>query len=377
MAEICFISMPHAPCALLTSRNEFECIMKRLLVASAGLLVIVLWLVAMFSQPAPSFEVTATMETEPVPSVGDAADDAAVWFNEQDPAQSAIIGTDKDSGLAVYDLFGRELQFVPHGEMNNVDLRDDFPLGNERVTLVTAGNQSDSTLAIYRLEAHTRKLESVAARAIKTCPPYGSCMYRSPLTGKFYYFVNSRVGEIEQWELYDNGLGKVDAMKVRAFHIGMRPEGCVADDELAFFYLGVEEEGIRKYGAEPEAGEHFVRIDSTRGGGHVRRQVEGLAIYYSTEHTGYLLASSQGNNAFVIYRREGNNDYVATFKIAANDSIDEVTHTDGIDVASHNFGEKYPLGFFVAQDDTNEADNQNFKIVSWHQIQNALATGVN
>ena len=285
---------------------------------------------------------------------------------------SAIIGTDKDCGLAVYDLAGRELQFVPDGEMNNVDLRDGFPLGDELVTLVTAGNQSDSSLAIYRLHATTRQLENVAARKITTCPPYGSCMYRSPATGKFYYFVNSRKGAVEQWELYDNGAGQVEATKVRSFNIGLRPEGCVADDELAFFYLGVEEKGIRKYGAEPSVGEHFVSIDSTSSRGHVRRQVEGLAIYYGPARTGYLLASSQGKNAFVIYRREGANEYVATFNIVAGKGIDEVTHTDGIDVTSNHFGEEYPLGFFVAQDDTNDVGNQNFKIVPWHVIQNAL-----
>lgn len=353
--------------------------MKRVLPLVGGVVILLVMLVALFPEPQQKkyFQVAATMETAPVPSEGDAADDPAVWFNANTPAQSAIIGTDKDSGLAVYDLSGRELQFVPDGEMNNVDLRDGFPLGGEIVTLVTAGNQTDSSLAIYRLHPTTRMLEEVAAQKITTCPPYGSCMYRSPATGKFYYFVNSRSGTVEQWELYDNGAGKVAATKVRAFEIGHRPEGCVADDELAFFYLGVEEKSIRKYGAEPNAGEQYVRIDSTKSHGHVRRQVEGLAIYYSQTGTGYLIASSQGNNAFVIYRREGNNDYVATFNIVAGNGIDEVTHTDGIDVASNNFGKDYPLGFFVAQDDTNDAANQNFKIVPWHVIQSAFLAQLN
>ena len=39
-------------------------------------------------------EVSATVETEPVPHGGDAADDPAVWVNPDDPARSAIIGTD-------------------------------------------------------------------------------------------------------------------------------------------------------------------------------------------------------------------------------------------------------------------------------------------
>lgn len=316
--------------------------------------------------------VVASAETAPVPSNGDAADDPAIWRHPMDARLSTIIGTDKDSGLAVYDLSGRELQFVPDGEMNNVDLRDGFPLAGQAVSLVTAGNQSDSTIAIYRVDAKSRRLENVAARAIKTCAPYGSCMYRSPKDGKFYYFVNSRGGTIEQWELFDNGAGRVEARKTRSFEIGLRPEGCVADDELGFFYLGVEEKGIRKYGAEPENGEAFDVVDQIRFGGPLTRQVEGLAIYYQKNRRGYLIASSQGTDKFVVYQREGGNDYLGTFKIVAGNGIDGVTHTDGIDVSSAAFGPQYPLGLFVAQDDTNDAGNQNFKLVSWKVIAQAL-----
>jgi len=318
------------------------------------------------------FQITATAETAPVPSNGDAADDPAIWRHPGNPEWSTIIGTDKDSGLAVYDLSGRELQFVPDGEMNNVDVRDGFPLAGQTASLVTAGNQSDSTLAIYRIDLATRKLESVAARKIKTCPPYGSCMYRSPKTGKFYYFVNSRTGTVEQWELFEEGHAQVDARKVRSFEIGFRPEGCVADDELGWFYLGVEERGIRKYGAEPEDSASYRIVDQIRFGGPLNRQVEGLAIYYQQNQRGFLIVSSQVSDKFVIYRREGNNEYAGTFKIVAGNGIDGVTHTDGIDVCSANLGPDFPLGLFVAQDDTNDAHNQNFKLVSWQTIAGAM-----
>src|SRR5262245_62088203 len=36
--------------------------------------------------------VMATVETDPVPNGGDAADDPAIWVNPNDPAQSVIIG---------------------------------------------------------------------------------------------------------------------------------------------------------------------------------------------------------------------------------------------------------------------------------------------
>ena len=175
----------------------------------------------------PVESVSATVETEPVPSGGDAADDPAIWVHPSDPAASTIIGTDKQGGLVVYDLAGKQLQYLPDGKMDNVDLRPGFPLGGERVTLVTAGNRQDNSIAVYRVDPQTRKLENVAARKVTTLPVYGSCMYRSAKTGKFYYFANSKSGGAEQWELFDNGGGKVDARKVRSFKVGTVTEGCV------------------------------------------------------------------------------------------------------------------------------------------------------
>ena len=57
-------------------------------------------------------EVTATLETDPVTTGGDSADDAALWVNPSDPAQSLVIGTNKKRGVAVYDLSGKEIQFL-------------------------------------------------------------------------------------------------------------------------------------------------------------------------------------------------------------------------------------------------------------------------
>src|SRR6185295_4252797 len=166
----------------------------------------------------------------------------------------------------------------------------------------------------YRVNPATRQLEPVAARTITTLTVYGSCMYHSPTSGKYYYFVNSEAGAVEQWELFDNGSGKVDAARVRAFDVGSQTEGCVADDQLGSFYIGEESRGIWKYGAEPDAGTSRTLIDSTDSGGHLTADVEGLTIAYDANGTGYLIASSQGNNTFVLYTREGANAYIKTFQ---------------------------------------------------------------
>src|SRR5829696_3985566 len=98
------------------------------------------------SAPQPRQEqhtVVATVETTPVSHSGDAADDAAIWVNPSDPARSTIIGTDKLGGIAVYDRAGTQLQYRDeNATYNNVDLRTDFPLGDQRVALVAASDRT-------------------------------------------------------------------------------------------------------------------------------------------------------------------------------------------------------------------------------------------
>jgi 3-phytase len=323
------------------------------------------------TRSAAPLPVAATVETAQVPHEGDAADDSAIWVHPSNPALSTVIGTDKKGGLAVYDLAGQQLQYLPDGNMNNVDLRAGFPLGGQAVALVAASNRNN-TIALYRVNPTTRRLENAAARVIATGAGYGACMYHSPTTGKFYYFANSEQGEVEQWELFDDGSGQVDAVKVRAFDVGSQTEGCVADDQLGHLYIGEEAKGIWKYGAEPSAGDTRTQVDKTGSGGQLKADVEGLTIYNAGGGRGYLIASSQGDSAYVIYRREGANTYVATFEIVAAGRIDAVSQTDGIAVTSANLGPAFSQGLFIAQDGKNDDCNQNFKFVPWQSIAAAI-----
>jgi len=312
-------------------------------------------------------EVVAAVETEPVNTGGDSADDATLWVNPSDPAQSLVIGTNKKRGLAVYDLTGKEIQFLADGQMNNVDHRDDFPLGGNKVTLVAASNRSDNSIAIYKIDAETRRLENVAAGQNKTFDAYGSCMYKSNKTGKFYYIVTSKNGVAEQYELFDSGKG-VSSRQVRRINVGTQLEGCVADDELGHLYIGEEHVGIWKYQAEPEAEPTRVEVDRVRPGGSLVADVEGLTIAYGSDGKGYLIASSQGNSTFAIYRREGDNTYVKSFRIVAGKGMDNVTDTDGIHVTTANLGPLFPKGVFIAQDGADDKGKQNFKLVPWQLI---------
>jgi 3-phytase len=226
----------------------------------------------------------------------------------------------------------------------------------------------------------TRELENIAARDIISSVPevYGFCLYHSAVSGKYYAFINSTdTGAVEQWELFDSGNERVDAKVVREFVVGSQTEGCTADDELGFFYIGEEDVAIWKYGAEPGAGEARVAVDYTdeaNENGKLVADVEGISLYYTSTGTGYLLASSQGSSEFTVYRREGDNEYLGRFVVSETAIIDGVTGSDGLDVTNVSLGERFPNGVFVTQDDTNlnPDGNQNFKLVPWENIAKAM-----
>jgi 3-phytase len=323
--------------------------------------------------------VRATVETEPADSFGDAADDPAIWVNPADPSRSLVIGTDKKLGLYVYDLDGRKIQTLPDGHLNNVDLRYDFPLSGERVAVVAASNRSTDGISVYKVDTDALQLAEVADGILPTgfLDPYGLCMYRSASSGEFYVFINEGGdGKFRQWRLFDNGEGKVATEQVREFPVGSQTEGCVADDESGFLYVGEEDRGIWKYSAEPDGGTDRVLVDSTGDDGRLTDDVEGLALWIGEDGRGFLIASNQGADNYAVYRREGDNAWVGHFHIVANPEpgIDGASETDGLDVTSRALGERYPAGLLVVQDGRNVApeERQNFKYVSWQDVARTL-----
>ena len=314
--------------------------------------------------------VMAAVETEPMRSGGDTADDPAIWLHPADGARSTIITTDKKRGLVVYDIAGRELQYLPDGKLVNVDLRYDFPLGGRSTAIVASGNRADDSIAVYAVDQSSRLLRNVAAaRLLVDFDVYGSCMYRSQVTGQHYVFITSKSGEVGQWLLFEVGAGQVGVRKVRDFDVGSQVEGCVADDERGYVYIGEEAVGIWRYAAEPTASTMRRLVDSTGDNGFLTADVEGLTLSYGPEGAGYLIASSQGSDEFVVYRRDGSNEYVATFQIVEGNGIDRVTHADGIDVIVADLGSRFPQGVFVTQDQSNDGEHQNFKLVPWQDIE--------
>jgi 3-phytase len=314
--------------------------------------------------------IKAIAKTDDVETEGDAADDSCTYVHKDDPAQSLIIGTDKKSGLIVYNLSGKRQQRFLDGHQNNVDIRYEFDFDDDDIALISAGNRTTNTIDFYAVDDKNmvkRLAVGVHDAGLKI---YGSCMYRSPKSKKMYVFVTSKNGAVIQWEVSEKKK-KLLLKSVRRFNVGTQAEGCVVDDDLRYFYVSEEKVGIWRYGADPKDGDSRQQIDRTGDGGHLVADVEGLTIYRIKDDDGYLLASSQGESAFNVYRRKSG-DFLGKFRVVYDGK--PIENTDGVDVTSHRLSEVFPNGLLVVQDGNRENARQSFKLVSWTELATSFST---
>lgn len=164
----------------------------------------VLFLMTISDGPDP-VAVPAALETAPVANADDAADDPAVWIHPSDPALSLMIATDKQAGLLVYDTDGNLLQSIGDGRPNNVDMRHAVLLSGISVDLVASSDRADDAIALYRVDAASRRLEAIGRIQTDLPELYGICLALGPSREPFD-FVNDKDGRIQQWSLaYEGG----------------------------------------------------------------------------------------------------------------------------------------------------------------------------
>ena len=311
--------------------------------------------------------VAATAETEPVGTVNrDAADDPAIWRNPADPAASLVVATDKRAGLHVYGLDGRSLAYDPAGRLNNVDLVD---LG-QRGILVAASDRNDEANArirLYRLDPSGPGLVRLGTVSGGKGEAYGICL-ASAVGGAVHAFSVLKEGRIVQVVLSYDGKA-VSGKTVRSLSVPSQPEGCVVDTRTGTLFVGEERAGIWRFNAAadaPASGRLVARVDRMQ----LSADVEGLAIAPEGADGGHLIASSQGDNAFALYRLPDMAP-AGRFRIARG-KFGSVEDTDGIALVLGDFGPGYPGGLFVAQDGENRPRAQNFKLLPWAAIRGAV-----
>lgn len=312
--------------------------------------------------------VAPALETAPVPSRGDAADDPAIWIHPTAPERSLVVGTDKRSGLLVYDLHGNQRQYLPAGNLNNVDLRTGA-WGRDDVTIAVASAREPDALVVFELDHGSGRMRLARRNAPVVDEPYGICLYldesRQP-----WVVLNGKDGLFIQFEL----LPDYRTTEVRRWRTETQPEGCVADDGGGVLYIGEEGRGVWTLPADPDTPAELTAFAAIADG-VLRADVEGLALYRSRGEDGgtrrqYLLVSSQGDNSFAVYDT-ATGDHLGSFGIGGHPDVDDVSDTDGIAVTSVPLP-GFPEGLLVVQDGTNPGGNQNFKFVSFSEVRRGL-----
>ena len=331
--------------------------------ASAGL--------AQTADPIPAVAVAASGETVPVGTANqDAADDPAIWRNPRSPARSLIVATDKRAGLYVYGLDGAVRHFEPAGRLNNVDLLD---LGRRGIVVVASdrNDKAHAVLRLYRLDRRSGALTALGNVSGGAGEAYGVCLMRQGhgLTA----FSVLKHGAIHQININLSGAAPA-AATVRSFQLDTQTEGCVADARTGTLYVGEEDRGIWAFSISRGAGATGAippgRLVAAADGRQLVADVEGLALAPRGRRGGWLIASSQGDNAYALFRLPGM-EPAGRFRIAAG-RFGATEETDGIAFHPGGFGAAYPQGLFIAQDGHNAPAAQNFKLVSWRAVQQAV-----
>jgi 3-phytase len=181
-------------------------------------------------------------------------------------------------------------------------------------------------------------------------------------------FVLMKNGHIDQVAMDITGAtptGKV----VRSIKLGTQSEGCVVDDRTGILYVAEEDVGLWKFDAAPDdpvTATALAKVD----GKEIVMDAEGVALAQLGADGGYVIVSSQGDNAFAVYKLP-EASYVGRFRIRDSE-IDGVQETDGIELMLGDFGPEFPGGLFVAQDGDNLSATQNFNLVGWADVVTAL-----
>jgi 3-phytase len=306
-------------------------------------------------------------------------DDPAIWINPTDPAQSLIVGTDKDEqgGLYVYDIQGK---IIPSKTVtglkrpDNVDIEYGLSIGGVKHDIAVTTERITHKLRIYSLP-DMKPLDGGGIEVFEgeTGDQYrdlmGIALYKNPVTGETYTIVGRkngpRSGYLWQYKLEDSGKGTVKATLARKFgnYSGKKEiESIAVDDELGYVYYSDEGAGVHKYYADPARGNDELALFATTG---FSQDHEGISIYKINDGTGYILVSDQQADQFFIFPREGTTGHphdhplIKIVKVSAHES-------DGSDVTSTALNEQFKNGVFVVM-----STDKTFHYYRWEDLAGA------
>jgi 3-phytase len=200
----------------------------------------------------------------------------------------------------------------------------------------------------------------------------GVALYRRPRDGAVFAIVGGKSGPLEgylwQYRLADAGNGTVGATRVRAFGTfsGKKEiEAIAVDQQLGFVYYSDETVGIRKYHADPDRPDAAKELALFGTTGFVSDH-EGIAVYPTSDSTGYLVVSDQQGQRLQLFAREGAaraphaHVALATIPVAAME-------TDGLEVTARALSPAFPEGLLVMM-----STDKTFHFYDWRDVRKRL-----
>ena len=316
--------------------------------------------------------ITAFAETPAVASAEDAADDPAIWVHPEDASKSLILGTDKQAGLHVYDLNGKPKQFLAVGRVNNVDVRTIKTSRGDR-HIAAASNRTDNSVTLFEIDAKTSEVSGIGAMPISQDTVYGFCLGLDS-RGRLMSYVTTKDGLVIVHRIQ---AGDMRGEHVTTWKFDSQLEGCASDDENGAVFIGEEMRGVFRVNHADGLEIDRTLIDEITNDKGLAEDVEGLDIWLGENGDGYLVVSSQGADRYVVYDRKPPHVWRGVFYLVDDEQtgIDGVDTTDGLTVVSASLGDNLPNGLLVVQDNTNTMPdaNQNFKLIDWRVVENALS----
>jgi len=227
---------------------------------------------------------------------------------------------------------------------------------------------------VFRLDPAKAELTAIGSVSGGPGEAYGICVdprvRRENGLETFTVFSVPKEGTIGAVKvgIGQDGMTLTDGGVTRTMTVATQPEGCIFDSAADALYIGEEDVGIWRFDMANTAGKGTLvaPVDNQR----LVADVEGLAIANLADGRRFLIASSQGDNAYAVYSLP-DHAFVGRFRIDGG-AIDGTSETDGIELAIGDFGPGFPGGLFVAQDGDNSPEAQNFKILAWDDIAGAL-----
>ncbi|MFO1451428.1 MAG: phytase [Opitutaceae bacterium] len=303
-------------------------------------------------------------------------DDPAIWINPANPAESLVLGTDKDTdgALFVWGLDGKiKADKVVRGLVrpNNVDIAYGVMLGGTKIDVAVVTERYAHRLRVYRLPdmapVDRGGIPVFQGELARDC--MGIALYTRPADGALFAIVSRSdyqaplQGYLHQYRLVDDGTGVLKGLFVRSFGTwsGRKEiEAIAVDQELGYVYYADENHGIRKYHADPAADDADEQLAEFGLDGFTEDR-EGISIYRSGAGTGYVVVSNQQDNSFNFYPREGVTGNPHTHPLLKRVDVSTI-ESDGSDV-THTALPGFPGGLFVAM-----SNGRVFHFYAWNDL---------